>query len=80
MDIEDLYHCVEKMFGLTANYAKGSGTEFGHWLREYHPGAYLFPIVRACGGTRQDCSSNSNELTVLFAVLALALGYLQYKW
>jgi hypothetical protein len=55
MNVEDLHRCIEKMFGLNANnYAKGSGSEFFRWIEEYHPGAYLFPIARACGGTRQD--------------------------
>jgi hypothetical protein len=54
MNVEDLHCCIKKMFGLIANYAKGNGSEIFRWLEEYHPGAYLFPIARACGGTRQD--------------------------
>jgi hypothetical protein len=37
MNVEDLHHCIEKMFGLNANYAKGSGSEFFRWPEEYHP-------------------------------------------
>ena len=27
-----------------------------HFMRTYHPNVYLFPMVRACGGARQDMS------------------------
>jgi hypothetical protein len=83
MNVEDLHRCTEKMFGLNANYAKGSGSEFFHWIQEYHPGAYLFvPIARACGGTRQDlCVEGApavlmnDESAVLLPILDLAYGY-----
>ncbi len=48
------FHCIEKVFGLSANYAKGQGAEFLTWFNELHPGGYLFPIMRGCGSTRQD--------------------------
>jgi hypothetical protein len=54
LGIEDLCRCVEKVFGLNANYAKGYGSEFEPWANEYHDGVYLYPLTRACGGTRQD--------------------------
>ena len=54
LDADDLMRCVEKLFGLTANYAKGQGSEFETWMIKYHPGAYLHPIVRTCGGSCQD--------------------------
>ena len=54
LDADDLMRCVEKLFGLTANYAKGQGSEFETWMIKYHPGAYLHPIVHACGGSCQD--------------------------
>ena len=53
-EIEDLLRCIEKEFGLTANYAKGHGSMFEQWMRVYHPTSYLYPILRACGGSRQD--------------------------
>ena len=53
-DINDLLRCIEKEFGRTANYAKGHGSMFEEWMRTNHPGAYLYPIQRACGGARQD--------------------------
>ena len=56
MDIVQMYRGVEKMVGGTANYAKGSGKEFVYYKNEFHPETYLYPLVRACGGTRQDLS------------------------
>jgi hypothetical protein len=67
------------MFGLTANYAKGSGTEFGHWLREYHPGAYLFPIVCACGGTRQDLCVEGAPAVLILMNLPYYLQFLHWR-
>ena len=54
LDIEDLFRCIDKEFSKTANYAKGHGSEFFWWMQEFHPDAYLFPVIRALGGTRQD--------------------------
>jgi hypothetical protein len=54
IDVDDLFRCIEKKVGPTANYAKGDGALFLYWMKEYNPGAYLYPIARACGGTRQD--------------------------
>eukprot|EP00956_Cyclotella_meneghiniana_P008423 scaffold11328_cov66-Cyclotella_meneghiniana.AAC.8 len=56
MDIVQFYRGVEKMVGGTANYAKGSGKEFVFYTEEFHPTTYLYPLTRACGGTRQDLS------------------------
>ena len=53
-DVVMVLRAVEKYFGGTANYLKGKGSMFLDWMRRYHPGAYLYSIVRACGGTRQD--------------------------
>ena len=76
MNVEDLYRCVEKEFGQTANYSKGEGGRFGYWLQEYHQGAYLYPITRACGGTRQDLCVEGAP-----AVLMNLPYYLQFlKW
>ena len=54
LSIEDFFRCMEKEFGDNANYAKGHGAEFKQWKKEFHPNAYLFPLARACGSTRQD--------------------------
>ena len=53
-DIEDLLRCIEKMLGGTAQYAKGCGAMFTEWMLRFHIGVYLYPIVRALGGLRQD--------------------------
>ena len=42
------------MVGAMANYHKGDGRNFVSFKNEFHPTAYLYPLVRACGGTRQD--------------------------
>ena len=49
-DVINLLRAVEKYFGGEANYAKGKGAVFKHWMRRYHPTAYLFAVSRACGG------------------------------
>ena len=48
---------VEKYFGLEANYAKGKGSMFKDYMLRYHPTSHLFPLVRACGGNRQDMAT-----------------------
>lgn len=53
-EVGDLLQCAEKEFGLTSKYAKGCCSIFEKWMRTYHVTAYLFPIVCACGGSRQD--------------------------
>jgi hypothetical protein len=35
------------------NHAKGHGSMFEQWIPVYHPTIYLYPIPRACGGSRQ---------------------------
>ena len=46
---------VDNEFSLPANYPKGHGDFFKHWLRDHHPGALLVPIERT-SGSRQDLS------------------------
>ena len=53
-DITQILRAVEKYFGGEANYAKGKGAMYMDWMRRYHPGAYLYGVSRACGGSRQD--------------------------
>ena len=44
---------IDKEFSLPANYPKGHGKEFKHWMRTNHPGALLLPVQRT-SGSRQD--------------------------
>ena len=53
-DVIQLLRAVEKYFGREANYAKGKGSMFIDWMGRYHRGAYLYPVSRACRGSRQD--------------------------
>ena len=53
-DIDNLLRAIEKYFGTTANYAKGKGSMFLDYIRRFHAMAHLYPILRACGGSRQD--------------------------
>lgn len=47
---------IDKEFSLPANYPKGHGDQFKHWLRQNHPGALLVPVERT-SGSRQDMMS-----------------------
>ena len=73
LDIDDLFRCIDKEFSRTANYAKGHGSEFFWWMREFHPDMYLFPVICALGGTRQDLYVEAAP-----AVLTNLHYYLQY--
>ena len=42
-----------KKFSLPANYPKGHGDQFKHWLHMYHPGVLLVAVQRT-SGSRQD--------------------------
>ena len=53
-DIIQILRATEKYFGGTCNYHKGDGRMFTNWMGRNHPGSYLFPLARACGGSRQD--------------------------
>ena len=64
---------MEKEFGDNVNYEKGHGAELKQWKKEFHPDAYLFPLARACGGTRQDICLEGAP-----AVLMNLPFYLQY--
>ena len=39
-----------------ANYAKGNSNEFHDWMRRYHPGELMMPVIRTLDGDRQDSS------------------------
>jgi len=47
---------VDKEFSLPANYPKGHGAMFCHWLKSNHPGALLVPVERTAG-SHQDLAS-----------------------
>jgi hypothetical protein len=47
---------IDKEFSLPANYPKGHGDMFLHWLKENHPGALLVPVERTAG-SRQDLAA-----------------------
>ena len=47
---------VDKEFSLPANYPKGHGAMFLHWLKLNHPGALLVPVERS-SGSRQDLAA-----------------------
>ena len=55
-DIGNVCRCVDKEFAFTANYAKGHGHAFHDWMRRYHPGELMMPVIRTLGGDRQDSS------------------------
>ena len=55
-DIGNVCRCVDKEFNKTANYAKGHGDAFDDWMRRYHPGELMMPVIRTLGGDRQDSS------------------------
>jgi hypothetical protein len=47
---------VDKEVSLPANYPKGHGDVFLHWLRVHNPGALLVPVQRTAG-SRQDLAA-----------------------
>ena len=47
--ISDIIRAIDKEFSLPANYAKGQGKEFLHWLKKYHPGVLLVATLRSAG-------------------------------
>ena len=53
--IDAVLRAVDKEFSLPANYPKGHGDQFKHWLKKNHPGALLVPVQRT-SGSRQDLS------------------------
>ena len=51
--IDAVLRAVDKEFSLPANYPKGHGQQFRHWLKLHHPGVLLVPVQRT-SGSRQD--------------------------
>jgi hypothetical protein len=50
---DSILRAINKEFSLPANYPKGHGDMFKHWLLKFHPGALLVPVTRTTG-SRQD--------------------------
>jgi hypothetical protein len=53
-DIGNICRCVDKKFNFTANYPKGHGDAFHNWMRRYHPGELMMPVIHTLGGEQQD--------------------------
>ena len=53
--MDTVLRAVDKEFSLPANYPKGHGAQFKHWLANNHPGALLVPAERSTG-VRMDMS------------------------
>ena len=51
--MDAVLRAVDKEFSLPANYPKGHGDMFKHWLKKNHPGALLVPVQRT-SGSHQD--------------------------
>jgi len=53
---DGILRAVDKEFSLPANYPKGHGDMFKHWLLKFHPGAVLVPVTHTTG-SRQDLAT-----------------------
>ena len=53
---DSILRAIDKEFSLPANYPKGHGDMFKHWLHKFHPGALLVPVQRSAG-SRQDLAT-----------------------
>ena len=53
---EAVLRAIDKEFSLPANYPKGHGDMFLHWLKQNHSGALLVPVERTAG-SRQDLAA-----------------------
>jgi len=49
-----LLQATEKYVAVTANYAKDKGSMFMDWMLRCHSTSYIYPVARACDGSRQD--------------------------
>jgi hypothetical protein len=50
---DGILRAIDKAFSLPANYPKGQGDMFKHWLLNFHPGALLVTVTHTTG-SRQD--------------------------
>ena len=55
-NIGNVCRCVNKEFNPTVNYLKGHGDAFHDWMRRYHQGKLMMPIISTLGGDCQDSS------------------------
>ena len=76
-DSNSIFRAIEKFFGETANYAKGSGSMYYDYMRTYNPNAYNYQITRALGGTRQDVGSEGSM--AVFMNLPYFLQFLDWR-
>ena len=54
IEVIALLRVLIKYFTETANYAKGHGSCFYHYMRTYYPKAYVYLVARGLGGNHQD--------------------------
>ncbi len=55
-NISNVCQCVYKEFNFTVNYPKSHGDAFHDWMRRFHPGKLMMPVIHTLGGDRQDYS------------------------
>jgi len=72
-DAIGILRAVEKYFSGQATHEKGKGSMFVEYMDAYHRGEYLYPVARACGGSRQDIGTEGAG-----AVLLNLLYYLEF--
>ena len=48
-NMKSILRALDKCFSLPANYPKGNGVEFKHWLEKYHECVPLYPVQRSTG-------------------------------
>ncbi len=76
-DAVNLYQALEKDFGEGANYPKGEARLFFAYHNTYNPGAHLWPLSRALGGTRQDIATEGSMAALMN--LPYYLDYVNWK-
>ena len=54
--MDAVLRAVNKDLRFPANYPKGHGDDFNHWLKLNHPGDFLVPVARI-SGSRQDLAA-----------------------
>ena len=48
-NMQSILRAIDKCFSLPANYPKGEGQRFKHWMIKYHPDFPLYPVQRSNG-------------------------------
>ncbi len=77
-DPNSIFCAIEKLFGETANFAKGSGSMYYDYMRTYNPNAHHYQIMRALGGTRQDIGSEG-LMAVFMNIPYIFLEFLEWR-